>query len=146
MRRQRITEVLLWTLGYLHAHLKPSSVQPKAPWHGTAACSPLMWAHPLYHPQKQSETISKKRAHEHGSAQATQHEAGQNQHCCAATPGKKQFEHDDPYYPQVSRESGKCVNRGYKQHNLGNYMLTGIYYLETMSGITLPGKFRLQSK
>lgn len=39
--RQRITEVLLWTLGYLHACMKPSSVQPKAPWHSTLVCSPL---------------------------------------------------------------------------------------------------------
>lgn len=63
-----------------------------------------------------------------------------------AALGEKLFEHGDPYSPHVSRESGKLINRGYKQQDLGNYVPTGIYYLETMSGIKLPGKFRLQSK
>lgn len=109
----------------------------------------LIWAHPLYHPQKQSETLSKKRTHEHSSVQgqpATEPEAGQHQHRCTTAPGEKLFEHGDPCYPHVSREAGKLASRAYKQHSLRNYAPTGIYYLETTSGIKLPGKIRLQSK
>lgn len=62
------------------------------------------------------------------------------------TPGENVFGCGDPYYPHVLRDAGKLINRAYKQHDLGNYAATGIYYLETMSGIKLPGKFRFQSK
>lgn len=61
-------------------------------------------------------------------------------------PGENRFGHSEPLYPHVLREAGKLTNRAYKQHDLGNYASTRIYYLETMSGIKLPGKFRFQSK
>lgn len=48
--------------------------------------------------------------------------------------------------PHVLGEAGRLINRAYGQPELGNYAPSGIYYLETMSGIKLPGKFRFQSK
>lgn len=48
--------------------------------------------------------------------------------------------------PHVLREAERLINRAYGRPELGNYAPPGIYYLETMSGIKLPGKFRFQSK
>lgn len=48
--------------------------------------------------------------------------------------------------PHVLREAERLINRAYGQPELGNYAPPGIYYLETMSGIKLPGKSRFQSK
>lgn len=91
---------------------------------------------------------SKVRAHGHGSAQGcpvSQHNDRQHQYH-GVSHFRKKFGCGYPHHPHTLREAGKLMNKAYKQHDLGNYAPTGIYYLETMSGIKLPGKVRFQSK
>lgn len=148
---KRITEVLLWPLGHLHACIKPSSVQHKAPWHSTSVWSPLpLLTHlspPPVSPTEAEWDLLQKDGSWAWLSSGTPSNTAQGWaapaplHRCS---GGKAV--GVPCYPHVSREAGKLVSRAYKQHSLGNYAPTGIYYLETMSGIKLPGKIRLQSK